>query len=56
MADDGLGIGMLVMGIGVNGAVLDQMVEPALAKTDDLSAVRDHRMRYFLPNRRPELY
>jgi len=25
-------------------------------KSDDLSAVRDHRMRYFLPNRRPELY
>ena len=23
---------------------------------DDLSAVRDHKMRYFLPNRRPELY
>ena len=25
-------------------------------KSDDLAAVRDHRMRYFLPNRRPELY
>ncbi len=25
-------------------------------RSDDLSAVRDHRMRYFLPNRRPELY
>ncbi len=25
-------------------------------KADDLSEVRDHRMRYFLPNRRPELY
>jgi len=25
-------------------------------KSDDLSAVRDHHMRYFLPNRRPELY
>jgi N-carbamoylputrescine amidase len=25
-------------------------------KSDDLSAVRDHRMHYFLPNRRPELY
>jgi len=25
-------------------------------KSDDLFAVRDHRMRYFLPNRRPELY
>ncbi len=25
-------------------------------KADDLSEVRNHRMRYFLPNRRPELY
>ncbi len=25
-------------------------------KSDDLFDVRDHRMRYFLPNRRPELY
>lgn len=25
-------------------------------KNDDLEAVRTHRMRYFLPNRRPELY
>jgi len=25
-------------------------------KSDALSAVRDHKMRYFLPNRRPELY
>ena len=25
-------------------------------KSDDLSDVRNHRMRYFLPNRRPELY
>jgi len=25
-------------------------------RTADLDAVRDHRMRYFLPNRRPELY
>ena len=25
-------------------------------KAEELSAVRDHRMRYFLPNRRPELY
>lgn len=25
-------------------------------KAEELSAVRDHQMRYFLPNRRPELY
>ena len=23
---------------------------------EDLSEVRDHKMRYFLPNRRPEIY
>ena len=25
-------------------------------KSDTLEAVRGHRMRYFLPNRRPEMY
>jgi hypothetical protein len=25
-------------------------------KAEELSVVRDHKMRYFLPNRRPELY
>ena len=25
-------------------------------KAKDLKRVRNHRMRYFLPNRRPELY
>ena len=25
-------------------------------KAQDLNRVRGHRMRYFLPNRRPELY
>ena len=25
-------------------------------KAEELSAIRDHKMRYFLPNRRPELY
>jgi N-carbamoylputrescine amidase len=25
-------------------------------KADELKKVRGHRMRYFLPNRRPELY
>ncbi|MGD9277052.1 MAG: hypothetical protein PVG37_00585, partial [Desulfobacterales bacterium] len=25
-------------------------------KAEDLNRVRSHRMRYFIPNRRPELY
>jgi N-carbamoylputrescine amidase len=24
--------------------------------SEDLARVRDHRMRYFIPNRRPEIY
>jgi N-carbamoylputrescine amidase len=34
---------------------IDAMIIADL-KADDLEAVRGHRMRYFLPNRRPELY
>jgi N-carbamoylputrescine amidase len=33
----------------------DEMIIAEL-KADTLEAVRGHRMRYFLPNRRPELY
>lgn len=48
--------------IGPSGGVLDSYTgkEEFLMivdlKADDLNAVRNHRMRYFLPNRRPELY
>ena len=34
----------------------DESLLVADLKADDLAAVRNHRMRYFLPNRRPELY
>ena len=33
MADDGLGIGMLVMGIGVDGSLTQQNTETIFAKT-----------------------
>jgi hypothetical protein len=33
MADDGFGVGMLVMGIGLHGSFIDHESEPALAKT-----------------------
>jgi predicted amidohydrolase len=48
--------------IGPSGNVLQDETsgrEGMLAtdlKAEELSAVRDHKMRYFLPNRRPELY
>ena len=53
--------GMAVV-IGPSGNILDKKTtdrEGMLVtdlKAEELSAVRDHRMRYFLPNRRPELY
>jgi len=48
--------------IGPSGEVLDKDLSGregmlvAKLKAEDLSRVRNHRMRYFLPNRRPELY
>jgi predicted amidohydrolase len=48
--------------IGPSGNVLKKDVSGresmlvANLKTADLTRVREHRMRYFLPNRRPELY
>jgi len=48
--------------IGPSGEVLDSYTggdETRMLvdlKADDLKAVRSHRMRYFLPNRRPDLY
>jgi N-carbamoylputrescine amidase len=35
---------------GEDGLVISDL------KTETLNAVRNHRMRYFLPNRRPEIY
>jgi len=48
--------------IGPSGEVINkdlsgqEGVIVADLKAKDLSRVRNHRMRYFLPNRRPELY
>jgi predicted amidohydrolase len=52
----------LAVVIGPSGNILQEVTtdrEGMLVKdlkAEDLSAVRDHKMRYFLPNRRPELY
>jgi N-carbamoylputrescine amidase len=48
--------------IGPSGAIKDKKIEEGEGvlvvelKADELAHVRGHRMRYFLPNRRPELY
>ena len=53
--------GLAVM-IGPDGQILDKQLSDKDAiliadlKSKDLAAVRNHRMRYFLPNRRPNIY
>ena len=47
--------------IGPDGRVIDKKLGPdqmlvADLAAADLAAVRNHRMRYFLPHRRPEIY
>jgi N-carbamoylputrescine amidase len=48
--------------IGPDGQVIDKHLSDddgilvAELNSDDLAAVRNHRMRYFLPNRRPDIY
>jgi N-carbamoylputrescine amidase len=48
--------------IGPDGQVIDKQFNDkdgiliADLKSEDLAAVRNHRMRYFLPNRRPNIY
>lgn len=62
--DNGRGLSFPGVGLvlGPSGEVLDsytgggETLMLADLKADDLAAVRNHRMRYFLPNRRPELY
>ena len=52
----------LAVVVGPSGKILEKVTigsEGMLVadlKSDELSAVRSHRMRYFLPNRRPDLY
>jgi len=58
----GLDFPGIAMVIGPSGEVLKDNISGKEAmivadlKADVLAAVRGHRMRYFLPNRRPELY
>ncbi len=58
----GLDFPGIAMVIGPSGDVLKDNISGKEAmivadlKADVLAAVRSHRMRYFLPNRRPELY
>jgi N-carbamoylputrescine amidase len=58
----GLDFPGIAMVIGPSGDVLKNNISGQEAmivadlKADVLAAVRGHRMRYFLPNRRPELY
>lgn len=60
--DKGLHFPGVAVLIGPSGEVIDNMLsdEEELMISDlkagDLDNVRNHRMRYFLPNRRPELY
>jgi N-carbamoylputrescine amidase len=59
---NGLDFPGLAVVVGPSGKILEKDTPGcegmlvADLKSDDLSAVRDHCMRYFLPNRRPELY
>ena len=59
---NGLDFPGLVVVVGPSGMILDKDTNGcegmllADLKSDDLTAVREHRMRYFLPNRRPDLY
>ena len=59
---NGLDFPGLAVVVGPSGKILGKDISGCAGmlvadlKSDNLSAVRDHRMRYFLPNRRPELY
>ncbi|MDL1968061.1 MAG: nitrilase [Deltaproteobacteria bacterium] len=62
--DNGKGLGFpgIAMIIGPSGEVLSKNLNGKQGmliydlKMDELNRVRNHRMRFFLPNRRPELY
>ena len=59
---NGLDFPGLAMVVGPSGKILEknttgcESMLMADLKSNDLAAVRGHRMRYFLPNRRPNLY
>ncbi len=58
----GLDFPGIAMVIGPSGDILKKNVDGSESmliadlKADELNRVREHRMRYFLPNRRPDLY
>ena len=59
---EGLSFPGVALAIGPTGQVIasycgneDRMLLADL-RMEELRAVREHRMRYFVPNRRPELY
>ena len=58
----GLDFPGLAVVVGPSGNILTEKTTGREAmlvtdlKAEELSAIRDHKMRYFLPNRRPELY
>jgi N-carbamoylputrescine amidase len=58
----GLGFPGLAVVIGPSGNVLEKNTTDqedmlvTVLKADELSKVRNHKMKYFLPNRRPEVY
>jgi N-carbamoylputrescine amidase len=58
----GLDFPGLAVVVGPSGNILTEKTTGCEAmlvtdlKAEELSAIRDHKMRYFLPNRRPELY
>jgi predicted amidohydrolase len=59
---EGLFFPGLAVVVGPGGEIQDHMLTDGEAmliadlSARDLQAVRDHRMRYFLPNRRPDIY
>ena len=59
---NGLGFPGIAMAIGPSGNVIDKELtndESMIIidlRADDLYRVRNHQMRYFLPNQRPDLY
>ena len=61
--DNGVGLAFqgVALVIGPDGKIMDSLLGPDQMLVVDLPAaglanVRDHRMRYFLPNRRPDIY
>ncbi|UCH21841.1 MAG: nitrilase [Deltaproteobacteria bacterium] len=58
----GLSFPGIALILGPSGEIIEKKLDTqegmliANLKADDLARVRDHKMRYFLPNRRPDLF